>query len=118
MSGERLNVFATRMTLTTMKNRSKGAKAGHKLLKRKADALTMKFRSMAKIIKDVRDSPRALPAVRPPGRPPLGLEWCRGSGCYASSNAARAGRLPGLQPLPLLTPSGPAVCQARAARAP
>ena len=54
MSGERLNVFATRMTLTMMKNRAKGAKAGHKLLKRKADALTMKFRSMAKVIKDVR----------------------------------------------------------------
>ena len=53
MSGERLNVFATRMTLTMMKNRAKGAKAGHKLLKRKADALTMKFRSMAKVIKDV-----------------------------------------------------------------
>ncbi len=61
MSGERLNVFATRMTLTMMKNRAKGAKAGHKLLKRKADALTMKFRSMAKIIKDVRKlSPRKL----------------------------------------------------------
>ena len=57
MSGERLNVFATRMTLTMMKNRSKGAKAGHKLLKRKADALTMKFRSMAKVIKDVRGRP-------------------------------------------------------------
>jgi vacuolar-type H+-ATPase subunit D/Vma8 len=31
MSGERLNVFATRMTLTVMKNRSKGAKAGARL---------------------------------------------------------------------------------------
>lgn len=63
MSGERLNVFATRMTLTMMKNRAKGAKAGHKLLKRKADALTMKFRSMARVIKDVRvpESSLALP---------------------------------------------------------
>ena len=41
MSGERLNVFATRMTLTMMKGRVKGAQQGHKLLKRKADALTM-----------------------------------------------------------------------------
>lgn len=70
MSGERLNVFATRMTLTTMKNRAKGAKAGHKLLKRKADALTMKFRSMAKIIKDVRHA-RALSS-----RPGLGPGAC------------------------------------------
>ena len=33
MSGERLNVFATRMTLTMMKGRVKGAQQGHKLLK-------------------------------------------------------------------------------------
>ena len=32
MSGERLNVFATRMTLTMMKGRVKGAQQGHKLL--------------------------------------------------------------------------------------
>jgi len=30
MSGERLNVFATRMTLTMMKGRVKGAQQGHK----------------------------------------------------------------------------------------
>ena len=67
MSGERLNVFATRMTLTMMKGRVKGAQQGHKLLKRKADALTMKFRAMAKVIKDVR-APPILLGGEPSGR--------------------------------------------------
>ena len=40
-----------------MKGRAKGAKAGHQLLKRKADALTAKFRMMAKEIRDVRPPP-------------------------------------------------------------
>ena len=68
MSGERLNVFATRMTLTMMKGRVKGAQQGHKLLKRKADALTMKFRAMAKVIKDVRAAPLLLGGGEPSGR--------------------------------------------------
>ena len=67
MSGERLNVFATRMTLTMMKGRVKGAQQGHKLLKRKADALTMKFWAMAKVIKDVRTAPILL-GGEPSGR--------------------------------------------------
>jgi len=51
MSGSnRLNVFPTRMTLTIMKAKLKGALRGHSLLKKKSDALTLRFRSiLAKI---------------------------------------------------------------------
>eukprot|EP01116_Phalansterium_solitarium_P013895 TRINITY_DN31349_c0_g1_i1.p1 TRINITY_DN31349_c0_g1~~TRINITY_DN31349_c0_g1_i1.p1 ORF type:complete len:283 (+),score=30.46 TRINITY_DN31349_c0_g1_i1:81-851(+) len=42
----RLNVFPTRMALTVMKNKLKGAIRGHSLLKKKADALTMRFRAI------------------------------------------------------------------------
>lgn len=52
MSGkERLNVFPSRMALQQMKQRLKGAQKGHSLLKKKADALIMRFRQiLAKII--------------------------------------------------------------------
>eukprot|EP01114_Cavostelium_apophysatum_P016800 TRINITY_DN484_c0_g1_i1.p1 TRINITY_DN484_c0_g1~~TRINITY_DN484_c0_g1_i1.p1 ORF type:complete len:268 (+),score=75.56 TRINITY_DN484_c0_g1_i1:952-1755(+) len=46
MSGARLNVFPTRMTLTVMKGKLKGAVRGHSLLKKKSDALTIKFRAI------------------------------------------------------------------------
>jgi len=46
MSGARLNVFPTRMTLTLMKAKLKGAIRGHSLLKKKSDALTARFRSI------------------------------------------------------------------------
>lgn len=52
MSGkERINVFPSRMAQTLMKSRLKGAQTGHSLLKKKADALQMRFRLiLAKII--------------------------------------------------------------------
>lgn len=51
MSGkDRLPIFPTRMALTTMKNRLKGAQKGHSLLKKKADALTLRFRALLKRI--------------------------------------------------------------------
>ncbi|KAL8588900.1 V-type proton ATPase subunit D [Nucella lapillus] len=51
MSGkERLNVFPSRMALTNMKLRLKGAQKGHSLLKKKADALTLRFRAILKKI--------------------------------------------------------------------
>jgi V-type H+-transporting ATPase subunit D len=52
MSGkERLNVFPSRMVLQQMKMRLKGAQKGHSLLKKKADALTLRFRQiLSKII--------------------------------------------------------------------
>lgn len=56
MSGggkERLAIFPTRMALTTMKNRLKGAQKGHSLLKKKADALSLRFRSLLKRIVEV-----------------------------------------------------------------
>jgi V-type H+-transporting ATPase subunit D len=48
---KRLNVFPTRMTLQMMKAKLKGAQRGHDLLKKKADALAMRFRSILKNIK-------------------------------------------------------------------
>jgi len=50
MTDKRLNVFPTRLTLQTMKLRKKGAQKGHDLLKRKADALTLRFREILKEI--------------------------------------------------------------------
>ncbi|KAM9980583.1 hypothetical protein ACTFIY_002899 [Dictyostelium cf. discoideum] len=45
MSGKnRLNIFPTRMALTVMKTKLKGAVTGHSLLKKKSDALTIRFR--------------------------------------------------------------------------
>ncbi|GAM25960.1 hypothetical protein SAMD00019534_091350 [Acytostelium subglobosum LB1] len=47
MSGKnRLNIFPTRMALTTMKAKLKGAITGHSLLKKKSDALTIRFRKI------------------------------------------------------------------------
>ncbi|KAH3852282.1 V-type proton ATPase subunit D-like [Dreissena polymorpha] len=51
MSGkDRLNIFPSRMALAIMKQRLKGAQKGHSLLKKKADALTMRFRQILKKI--------------------------------------------------------------------
>ena len=53
-SGARLNIFPTRMALTLVKNRLKGAQTGHSLLKRKAEALTRRFREIVSKIKDAK----------------------------------------------------------------
>lgn len=51
MSGkDRVNMFPSRMNLTIMKARLKGAQSGHKLLKKKADALKLKFRGILREI--------------------------------------------------------------------
>lgn len=47
---DRINVFPSRMALTQMKLRLKGAQKGHSLLKKKADALTLRFRTVLKQI--------------------------------------------------------------------
>lgn len=54
MSGaqDRIAIFPTRMALTSMKIRVKGAQQGHSLLKKKADAMTMRFRKIVKLIVD------------------------------------------------------------------
>jgi V-type H+-transporting ATPase subunit D len=54
MSGkDRLAVFPSRMMQTVMKARLKGAQKGHSLLKKKADALNMRFRQiLGKIIEN------------------------------------------------------------------
>eukprot|EP01087_Luapelamoeba_hula_P020069 TRINITY_DN676_c0_g1_i1.p1 TRINITY_DN676_c0_g1~~TRINITY_DN676_c0_g1_i1.p1 ORF type:complete len:254 (-),score=62.86 TRINITY_DN676_c0_g1_i1:129-890(-) len=46
----RFNVFPTRMTLQVFKAKAKGAKKGHDLLKKKADALAIRFRAILKEI--------------------------------------------------------------------
>jgi hypothetical protein len=50
----RYPIFPTRMALTVMKTRLKGAITGHSLLKKKSDALTVRFRAILKQITDVR----------------------------------------------------------------
>jgi V-type H+-transporting ATPase subunit D len=51
MSGkDKINVFPSRGALKLMKDRLKGAQKGHSLLKRKADALQMRFRLILKKI--------------------------------------------------------------------
>ncbi|KAG9508548.1 V-type proton ATPase subunit D, partial [Fragariocoptes setiger] len=47
---DRINVFPSRMAMTLMKLRLKGAEKGHSLLKKKADALQIKFRQILKKI--------------------------------------------------------------------
>lgn len=53
-SGQREAVFPTRMTLGTTKTRLKGAQNGHSLLKRKADALSKRFRIITSKIQDAK----------------------------------------------------------------
>jgi len=50
MSNERVAIFPSRMNLAVMKTRHLGAKKGHSLLKKKADALTLRFRAILKKI--------------------------------------------------------------------
>merc|ERR1712004_397150 len=57
MSGkDRINVFPSRGAQTIMKGRLKGAQKGHSLLKKKADALQMKFRLVLKKIVDTKQT--------------------------------------------------------------
>jgi len=50
-SGDKIQVFPSRMAQTAMKTRLKGAQTGHSLLKKKADALQLRFRMiLSKII--------------------------------------------------------------------
>lgn len=53
-SGQREAVFATRQTLGNTKLRLKGAQNGHSLLKRKADALSKRFRTITGKIQDAK----------------------------------------------------------------
>ncbi|KAJ3157197.1 H(+)-transporting V1 sector ATPase subunit D [Geranomyces variabilis] len=53
-AGPRFAIFPTRMALTTMKNRLKGAQTGHSLLKRKSEALAMRFRDIVRKIDEAK----------------------------------------------------------------
>jgi len=59
-TGARENVFPTRMTLSTTKQRLKGAQTGHSLLSKKRDALTTRFRA---ILRKVDEAKRKMGAV-------------------------------------------------------
>uniref|UniRef100_A0A7S0Q826 V-type proton ATPase subunit D n=1 Tax=Coccolithus braarudii TaxID=221442 RepID=A0A7S0Q826_9EUKA len=54
-AGARLNVFPTRQNLQVMKVKLVGAKKGHSLLKKKADALTMRLRNLLRSILEAKD---------------------------------------------------------------
>ncbi|RHZ82599.1 hypothetical protein Glove_108g64 [Diversispora epigaea] len=53
-TGPRLNIFPTRMALTLMKSKLKGAQTGHSLLKRKSEALTKRFRVIVQKIDEAK----------------------------------------------------------------
>ncbi|GLB34815.1 putative vacuolar ATP synthase subunit D [Lyophyllum shimeji] len=53
-TGNRENVFATRMALTNTKLRLKGAQTGHSLLAKKRDALTTRFRAILKKVDEAK----------------------------------------------------------------
>lgn len=55
-AGARLNVFPTRQNLQVMKTKLVGAKKGHSLLKKKADALTMRLRNLLKHILEAKEA--------------------------------------------------------------
>eukprot|EP01012_Entosiphon_sulcatum_P057351 TRINITY_DN81105_c0_g1_i1.p1 TRINITY_DN81105_c0_g1~~TRINITY_DN81105_c0_g1_i1.p1 ORF type:complete len:245 (+),score=65.92 TRINITY_DN81105_c0_g1_i1:34-768(+) len=54
MSAARYPTLPSRMTLTQFKNRLRGAKKGHSLLKKKADALVIRFRRILSELADVK----------------------------------------------------------------
>jgi len=54
--GARLNVFPTRQNLQVMKVKLVGAKKGHSLLKKKADALTMRLRNLLRHILEAKEA--------------------------------------------------------------
>ncbi|ODV92358.1 hypothetical protein CANCADRAFT_85590 [Tortispora caseinolytica NRRL Y-17796] len=53
-AGNREQVFPTRMSLTGMKIKLKGATTGHSLLKRKSEALTKRFREITRRIDEAK----------------------------------------------------------------
>ncbi|CAG8481506.1 14451_t:CDS:2 [Ambispora leptoticha] len=53
-AGPRISIFPTRMALTTMKSKLKGAQTGHSLLKRKSEALTKRFRDIVQKIAEAK----------------------------------------------------------------
>ncbi|KAI8055649.1 ATPase, V1 complex, subunit D [Syncephalis plumigaleata] len=54
MSSSAQRPFPTRMALTVVKSKLKGAQTGHSLLKRKSDALTKRFRDIVKLIEEAK----------------------------------------------------------------
>merc|ERR1711916_42852 len=56
MSKDTFAVFPTRMALTAMKSRLVSAKKGHSLLKKKADALMLRFRGIAREIRAYKEN--------------------------------------------------------------
>lgn len=50
-----MNIFPTRMALTNMKAKLKGAIRGHSLLKKKSDALTLRFRAILSKIAECKE---------------------------------------------------------------
>ncbi|KAL5489808.1 VMA8 [Sanghuangporus weigelae] len=53
--GARENVFPTRMALTTVRQRLKGAQTGHSLLAKKRDALSTRFRAILRKVAEAKE---------------------------------------------------------------
>ena len=79
MAAARLPVFPTRQNLQVMKVKLTGAKKGHSLLKKKADALTMRLRALLKNILQARNRPRPLVASSHHSHP-CSANLCAGQG--------------------------------------
>jgi V-type H+-transporting ATPase subunit D len=90
MSGaqNRLNVTPTVTTLAVIKSRLSGAVRGHKLLKKKADALTMRYRQ---ILRDIVEAKRALKDAMRDAH----FAWTRAK--YAGGDAVRYSILDGVE---------------------
>ncbi|XP_022663603.1 V-type proton ATPase subunit D-like [Varroa jacobsoni] len=54
-NNDKIAIFPSRMALTLMKSRLKGAQKGHSLLKKKADALQIRFRTILKKIVETKE---------------------------------------------------------------
>uniref|UniRef100_A0ABI8AAC6 V-type proton ATPase subunit D n=1 Tax=Felis catus TaxID=9685 RepID=A0ABI8AAC6_FELCA len=64
MSGkDRIEIFPSRMAQTIMKARLKGAQTGRNLLKKKSDALTLRFRQILKKIIEVPERKSTQPSL-------------------------------------------------------
>lgn len=76
MTDKRLNVFPSRMVLQAIKERTKAAETGYKLLKRKSDAIKMRLNEVLKEILETKR--RVVPVMRDAGFSHTDAVWAAG----------------------------------------